>query len=87
MAKALGGEGTHGMLVLSPNARINNYEPKWPMPKLFNLKKKKKLNLQIFNGLTINTPSLLLVEDWLSIIKWAVSNGGMDFLKQNSRKL
>ena len=86
--KALGGEGAHGMLVLSPKAvkRINNYEPKWPMPKLFNLKKDGKLNLQIFNGLTINTPSLLLVEDWLSIIKWAISNGGMDFLKQKTQE-
>ena len=45
-----------------------------------------KLNLQIFNGLTINTPSLLLVEDWLSIIKWAISNGGMDFLKQKTQE-
>ena len=63
--KALCGEGVHGMLVLSPNVikRINEHAPKWPMPKLFNLKKDGKLNFDIFNGLTVNTPSLLLVED------------------------
>ena len=84
--KALGGEGAHGMLVLSPNAikRINEHEPEWPMPKLFNLKKDGKLNFDIFNGLTVNTPSLLLVEDWLVIICWSNSNGGMDFLLQKT---
>ena len=56
------------------------------MPKLFNLKKFGKLNFDIFNGLTVNTPSLLLVEDWLTIISWANSNGGMDFLLQKTQE-
>lgn len=85
--KALSSEVAHGMLVLSPNAikRINEHDPKWPMPKLFNLKKDRKLNFDIFNGLTVNTPSLLLVEDWLAIICWSKSNGGMDFLLQKTQ--
>ena len=72
--KALGGEAAHGMLVLSPRAikRINEYTPKWPVPKLFNLKKKGKLDLGIFEGLTINTPSMLVVEEWINIIKFTV---------------
>ena len=85
--KALGGEGAHGMIVLSPRAvdHINKFTPSWPMPKLFNLKKNNKLNLGIFEGLTINTPSMLVVEDWLTIIDWANSNGGLEYLKLKTK--
>ena len=86
--KALGGEGAHGMIILSPRAidHINKFTPSWPMPKLFNLKKNNKLNLGIFEGLTINTPSMLAVEDWLTIIDWANSNGGLDYLKLKTKE-
>ena len=86
--KALGGEGAHGMIVLSPRAvdHINKFTPSWPMPKLFNLKKNNKLNLGIFEGLTINTPSMLVVEDWLTIIDWANSNGGLEYLKLKTKE-
>ena len=86
--KALGGEAAHGMLVLSPRAikRINEYTPKWPVPKLFNLKKKGKLDLGIFEGLTINTPSMLAVEEWTNITKWANSKGGLNFLQEKTKK-
>ena len=84
--KALGGEGGHGMIVLSPRAvsHIDNYKPSWPIPKLFNLKKNNKINLGIFDGLTINTPSMIAVEEWLSIIEWARSNGGLHYLKSKT---
>ncbi len=84
--KALGGEGGHGMIVLSPRAvsHIDNYKPSWPIPKLFNLKKNNKINLGIFDGLTINTPSMIAVEEWLSIIEWARSNGGLNYLKSKT---
>ena len=86
--KALGGEGAHGMIILSPRAvdHINKFTPSWPMPKLFNLKKNNKLNLGIFEGLTINTPSMLVVEDWLTIIDWANSNGGLEYLKLKTKE-
>ena len=84
--KALGGEGGHGMIVLSPKAisHIDSYKPSWPIPKLFNLKKNNKLNLDIFDGLTINTPSMVAVEEWLSIMEWAKSNGGLKYLKSKT---
>ena len=84
--KALGGEGGHGMIVLSPRAvsHIDNYKPSWPIPKLFNLKKNNKINFGIFDGLTINTPSMIAVEEWLSIIEWARSNGGLHYLKSKT---
>jgi phosphoserine aminotransferase len=80
--KALGSEGGHGMLVLSPRAaaRLESYEPAWPMPKTFRLTKDKKLVEGIFEGDTINTPSMLAVEDYLDALKWAEGIGGLPAL-------
>ena len=84
--KVIGGEGGHGVIILGPRAveRLENYTPAWPLPKVFRLVAKGKLSEGIFKGETINTPSMLAVEDAIFALEWAKSIGGLDGLKARS---
>ncbi len=87
--KCLGGEAAHGMLILSPRAveRIESYDPPWPLPKIFRLKKGGKINRTIFEGDTINTPSMLCVEDYLDALKWAKEIGLAGLIERSEANL
>ena len=84
--KTLGGEASQGMLILSPRAveRLDNYTPPWPIPSVLNLKKDGKINTPLFKGFTLNTPSMLCIEDWLQCLNWAEEFGGIKALSKKT---
>lgn len=86
--KVLGGEGAHGMLILSPRAveRLESYTPSHPLPKIFRLTKKGKLIKGIFEGETINTPSMLCVEDYIDALSWVDRNGGQEGIMEKTNE-
>ena len=86
--KVLGGEAAHGMIAMSPKAisRLENFSPEWPIPKVFRLANNKKVIKGIFEGSTINTPSMICVEDAIDGLNWAEDNGGLKFLLETSMK-
>lgn len=80
--KALGGEGQHGVLIMNERAlaRVAAYDPPWPIPKIFRFKKKGVADAEFFEGSTLNTPSMLVVEDWIDALDWSASIGGLPAL-------
>lgn len=84
--KALGGEAAHGMLILGPRAieRLKTYTPTWPVPLLLRLKNNNEIIMPLFEGATLNTPSMLCIEDYLMALKWADNIGGVEALKRKS---
>jgi len=84
--KNMGGEAGHGMLILSPRAveRLENYTPPWPLPKIFRMTKNGKLNESLFEGSTLNTPSLMCAEDHIESLKWVREQGGLQWMRDRA---